>query len=84
MLYSFIQNLRERLKGYKTIFINAMIGLPSALYALYSEFSSVDITPLIPAKYAAATVAVISIIGIILRIYTTGPLGSKQGLPNAR
>lgn len=69
--------LRERLKGWKTIIINAMAGLPAALYGLYLEFSTVDITPVIPQKYAAATIAVWAVLGVVLRIITTGPVGSK-------
>lgn len=85
MLYSFIQNARTRIKGYKTIIVNSMLALPSSLYFLYAQFQSsgVDLTPLIPAKYVAATVAIVSVIGLVLRLYTTGAVGSKEGLPDS-
>jgi hypothetical protein len=69
--------LREKLKGYKTIVINVLTGLPAALYGLYVEFASVDFTPVIPAKYAAAAVVGMSVVGVVLRIITTGPVGAK-------
>jgi hypothetical protein len=69
--------LREQLKGWKTIAINVLTGLPAALYGLYVEFASVDFTPVIPAKYAAAAVVGMSVVGVLLRIITTGPVGAK-------
>ena len=69
--------LREKLKGWKTIVINVLAGLPAALYGLYLEFSTVDFTPVIPAKYAAGAVVGMSVLGVVLRIVTTGPVGSK-------
>jgi hypothetical protein len=69
--------LREKLKGWKTIWINSVVGIPSTLYYLWMEFSGVDFTPLIPAKYVALFLVVNSVIGVILRIITTGPVGSK-------
>ena len=70
-------NLRERLKGWKTIVVNAITGLPAALLFLYTQFASVDFTPLIPAKYVAIFVVGQSVVGIVLRLMTTGPVGSK-------
>ena len=72
-----IARIREMLKGWKTIVINAALGIPSTALWLYQEFSTVDFTPLIPAKYLPASVAAMSILGVVLRIITTGPVGSK-------
>ena len=66
------------MKGWKTIIINAMMGFPAAAYGLYLEFQSVNFTPVIPQKYVAAFGVGWSVIGIILRIITTGPVGSKS------
>lgn len=68
---------REKLRGWKTIIANGLTGFPAALYGLYLEFQTVDFTPVIPAKYAAAAVVGMSVLGVILRIITTGPVGSK-------
>jgi hypothetical protein len=68
---------RKRLKGWKTVIVNAVVGLPASLLFLYEQFQGVDVTPLIPAQYAAAAVAGMAILGVILRIVTTGPIGSK-------
>jgi hypothetical protein len=74
---AFVAKVRDWLKGWKTVIINAIIGLPAALLAIYDQFASVDITPLIPAQYAAVVVAAMALLGVVLRIITTGPVGSK-------
>lgn len=69
--------IRQRLKGWKTVVANALLGIPSGSYYIYMEFQGVDVTPLIPAKYVGAAVACMAVLGVILRIITTGPLGHK-------
>lgn len=69
--------LRERLKGWKTIVANAILGLPAALYGIYLSVGTVDFTPLIPAQYVAWFTVGWSLLGIVLRLITTGPVGSK-------
>ncbi len=72
-----LTNLKTKLKGWRTIAINTLMGLPAAIYGLYLEFSSVDFTPVIPQKYAAGFVVGMSVLGVILRLITTGPVGTK-------
>lgn len=72
--------LREKLKGYKTIVANVVVGLPAAMMYLYTEFATVDFTPVIPAKYVALFLFCNAVLGVVLRIITTGPVGSKSEL----
>jgi hypothetical protein len=72
-----LTSLKTKLKGWRTILVNAIAGLPAAIYGLYLEFSTVDFTPVIPQKYAAAFVVGMSVLGVFLRLITTGPVGSK-------
>lgn len=74
-----MSNLRRKLKGWRTIIANAMVGFPAALYGLYLEFSTVDLTPVIPQKYVAAFLVANAVLGAILRWMTTGPIGEKAG-----
>ena len=69
---------RKRLLGWKTIIANVMVGLPAAAMYLYTEFSPVDFTAVIPAKYVGLFVFCNAVLGVILRIITTGPVGSKS------
>ena len=70
--------IREKLKGWRTIIVNAVVGLPAALYTLYLALSGVDFTPVIPAKYVAVFALCWSVLGIVLRLITTGPVGAKD------
>lgn len=76
-------DIRERLKGWKTVVVNAVTGLPAAALFLYTQFAVVDFTPLIPAKYVAVFVVAQSALGVLLRIMTTGPVGSKGEIGRA-
>lgn len=82
-LYTFVQGAREKIKGYKTIIFNALIAVPGGLVYAYSEIQSsgIDVTQYVPVKYVGAAGLAIGILGIVLRIYTSGVLGSKDGLP---
>lgn len=82
---TYFQRFRERLKGYKTMVANILIGVPGALFYLYQEFvaTGFDFTQYVPSKYVGLAVACMAILGVVMRIYTTGALGSKEGLPNA-
>jgi len=70
--------LREKIKGWKTIWANSIVGVPSLLYAAYLELSAVDFTPVIPTKYVAMFMVGWSLVGILLRVVTRGPVGSKE------
>lgn len=85
MLYSYVSRIREHVKGYKTMIFHTLYGVPGILYYIYSEFKAegVDITPFIPAKYVALTLSCIALVGLVLRLVTTGPFRSKEGLPTA-
>ncbi len=69
--------LREKARGWKTVLANSAVGIPATLLYLWTEFSTVDFTPLIPAKYVALFLVCNSILGVVLRIFTTGPVGAK-------
>lgn len=73
--------IRIKLKGYKTIIANAVVGLPASALYVYTQFSTVDVTPVLPAKYVAAFIVANAVLGIVLRLVTTGPVGSKGDEP---
>jgi hypothetical protein len=79
-----LARIRRRLKGWKTVAVNAIVGLPASLLFIWEQFQGVDVTPLIPAQYAAAAVAAMAIVGVVLRILTTGPIGHKGDIGPAR
>jgi hypothetical protein len=73
--------IRETLKGWKTVIVNAAVGLPAGLYTLYLALAEVNFTPVIPAQYVAGFMVFWAVLGILLRLVTTGPVGSKGEEP---
>jgi len=69
--------ITETLKGWKTVIVNGVTGLTAALYVLYLQIQTVDFTPVIPQKYMGYFIVGMSVLGIVLRLITTGPVGSK-------
>jgi hypothetical protein len=76
-----LASLHQQLKGWKTVIVNTALGLPAALYGLYLQFGTVDFTPIIPTEYVTWFAVGWSVLGVILRIVTTGPVGSKGDVP---
>lgn len=72
--------LCAKIKGWRTIIINATVGCPALLFYLYTEFVTVDFTPLIPAKYVALFTVGLAVLGVILRIITTSPVGDPKSV----
>jgi len=70
-------SFKEKLKGWKTIVFNALVGAPVALLALLDEFKAVDLSSILSPQWAARIVTLMAIAGILLRLVTTGPVGSK-------
>jgi hypothetical protein len=81
MVIKMFAQIREKLRGYKTIIANAVVGLPAGALFVYTQFSTVDVTPVLPAKYVAAFIVGNAVLGIVLRLVTTGPIGSKGDEP---
>lgn len=82
---AFFQRVRTVFKGWKTVIFHGAYGLPATLFFLYQEFKAagVDFTVFVPAKYAALTLGIIAVVGVLLRLITTGPISSKEGLPTS-
>ena len=68
-----------KLKGWRTIIVNAVIGLPALVLALLDELKAVDISPLLPPSFGVKIIAAMTVAAIVLRFLTTGPVGHKDG-----
>jgi hypothetical protein len=80
-------NLREKLKGYKTIVFNIVMGAPAAILTFLDALKVVDISALFPAEWGPRVIAIMAVVGIVLRFITTGPMGAKgdaEPEPNAK
>ncbi len=70
-------NLRERLRGWKTVIWNGFLGLTPALLVAVDKLQAMDLTPYMTWYMAIAAGILVGAIGTWLRYVTTGPVGSK-------
>ncbi len=75
-----LATLRDRLKGWKTIALNTVIGLPALLLSILQSFDGVDVSPLFGTA-GPKIITAMAIAGIVLRLITTGPVGAKGDAP---
>jgi hypothetical protein len=67
-----LTRVREKIRGYKTVVFNAVIGGSATVGMVLEQFEALDFSPLL-GEYAAKILLVISVIGIMLRLSTNGP-----------
>lgn len=79
------ENIRKKLKGYKTIIVSTLFVVSSVLVTLYDQLIAVGLNVKtflpaeLPTKYVGVITAVISVIFFYLRMVTTSAIG--QGHP---
>ena len=69
--------LREKLKGWKTIIIGSLAAAPLALLQLAEQLSLIDPKTILPDPWGARVALGLAVAMILLRLVTTGPVGSK-------
>lgn len=72
-----IAAIREKLKGWKTVIVGAIIASPLTVLEILSAMSMVDMESVLPAPWGARLTLATSIAMILLRVITTGPVGAK-------
>lgn len=72
-----IRALRERLKGWKTVIVGALFGLPLLLAQILEALSVVDPHTFLPEPWGARVALGISLAMILMRFTVTGPVGAK-------
>jgi hypothetical protein len=68
----------EKFKGWRTLIFGIAVSLAGAVLDILDALRLVDITPLLPPEHALKIIAVIGIVTIVLRLLTTGRVGSKD------
>lgn len=71
------RGLRERLKGWKTIILGATAAAPLALLELVEQLKLADPSSFLPEPWGQRIALGLAIAMILLRLITTGPVGSK-------
>jgi hypothetical protein len=72
------RSLREKVKGWKTVIVAAMVGVPMAALELLEQLQVVDPTTILPEPWGQRVALALSIAMIMLRLITTGPIGAKE------
>jgi hypothetical protein len=72
-----LAKLSAKLKGWRTIIINAVIGGAALLLTVIDSLQGVDIAPLLPPQWTPRVIAGMAVAGVLLRLITTGPVGKK-------
>lgn len=72
------QCIREKLKGWKTIVVAALVGVPMALLEIFEQLQLVDPTTVLPEPWGQRVALALSLAMILLRLVTTGSVGAKE------
>jgi len=72
------QWLCEKIKGWKTIVVAALVGLPMAVLEILEQLQLVDPSTILPEPWGQRVALVLSIAMILLRLVTTGSVGAKE------
>ncbi len=69
--------LRQKAKGWKTVILGAVVGAPLAAIELIEQLKLVDPSSVLPDPWGSRVALGLAIAMILLRLITTGPVGSK-------
>lgn len=69
--------LWEKAKGWKTVIVGAIVGLPLVLLEIVEQFNLVDPASMLPEPWGQRVALALSVAMILLRLITTGPVGAK-------
>lgn len=72
------QWLREKVKGWKTIVVAALVGVPMAVLEILEQLQLVDPVTVLPEPWGQRVALMLSIAMILLRLVTTGSVGAKD------
>jgi hypothetical protein len=73
-----MNQLAEKFKGWRTLIFGSAVSLAGAALDILDALQLVDITPLLPPDHALKIIAAIGVATIVLRLLTTGRVGSKD------
>lgn len=69
--------IREKLKGWKTIIIGAIVASPLTVIELLEQLQVIDPESILPEPWGKRVALGIAIVMILMRLITSGPVGSK-------
>ncbi|WLB49240.1 hypothetical protein QIH93_15100 [Bradyrhizobium ottawaense] len=70
--------IREKLKGWKTVIIGAVVALPLSLLEILQQLQMIDLNSVLPEPWGARLALVVSVAMILLRLITNTPVGKAD------
>ena len=69
--------LRERLKGWRTVIVGSLVGLPLIALEVLEQFNFIDPSTILPEPWGQRVALGLAVTMILLRLITTGPVGAR-------
>ena len=73
-----MNRIAEKLKGWRTLLFGGFVTFAGSALEILDALRLVDISPLLPPDHALKIIAAIGVVTIVLRLVTTGRVGSKD------
>lgn len=70
--------VREKLKGWKTVIIGALVALPLSLLEVLQQLQMIDLNSVLPEPWGARLALAVSVAMIMLRLVTNTKVGKAD------
>jgi hypothetical protein len=68
----------QTLKGWKTVIINVVTGVPFLILSILDMLNGVDVAPLFPPEWGPRVIAGLAVLNVVLRCITHTGVGRKD------
>lgn len=70
--------VREKLKGWKTVIVGALVALPLSLLEILQQLQMIDLNSVLPEPWGARLALAVSVAMIVLRLVTNTKVGKAD------
>lgn len=70
--------MRKLLKGWRTVIVGAIVGVPLALLEILEAFQMINLREVLPEPWGSRLALGVTVLMILLRLITSGPVGAKE------
>lgn len=70
--------LLAKLKGWRTLLVGALVGLPLAILEILEQLQVIDMSQFLPAPWGQRLALAIALLMILLRLLTSSPVGRDE------
>lgn len=73
-----MSKLLAKLKGWKTLIVGFLVGLPLAAFEILEQLQVIDVSTMLPPPWGQRLALCIAILMIVLRTVTSSPVGRGE------